>query len=120
MSTAYSRDHEYEADKMGIQIAARACFNTKLGVQVIQKMHDFNVAAKPNVQSSRISQVYDTHPPTLDRYDRLVDMAKEETYRKYKECANKRRLTKRLSCRPLGSGRLESANWRHLWRSPPS
>jgi Zn-dependent protease with chaperone function len=112
MSTAYSRENEYEADRIGLQIAARACFDTNRGVDVIRKMHDFKVAAQPNVQSSRVSQVYDTHPPTLDRFDRLVEAAKIENYKKYKQCANKRRLTRRLSCRPEGRGSLA---WRFFW-----
>jgi predicted Zn-dependent protease len=113
MSTAYSRDNEYEADKVGLEIAARACFNTKRGVDVIRKMHEFRVAAQPNVASTRISQFYDTHPPTLDRFDRLVEAAKMENYKKYQQCANKHRFTRRLSCRPEGSGR--PFNWRYFW-----
>ena len=115
VSTAYSRDNEYEADKIGLEIAARACFDTERGINVIRKMHEFHVAAQPNVPSSSISHVYDTHPPTLDRFDRLVEGVKIENYKKYKQCANNRRLTKRLSCRPEDRGSL---GWRYFWTPP--
>lgn len=112
MSKAYSRDNEYEADQVGLEIAARACFDTVKGIDVIRKMHDFRVSAQPNVSISRVSQVYDTHPPTMERFDRLVEAAKVENYKKYKQCANKRRLTRRLSCQPASRGSL---NWRYFW-----
>ncbi|GKY92983.1 hypothetical protein MPSEU_000266900 [Mayamaea pseudoterrestris] len=119
MSTAYSRDNEYEADKVGLEIAARACFDTTRGVEVIRKMHESRVAAQPNVSSSwRVSQVYDTHPPTLDRYDRLVEGAKMENYNKYRKCANKRRPTRRLSSRPQveRNAGASSYSWLYFWK----
>lgn len=116
MTTAYSREHEYEADKIGLEIAARACFDTNKGIAVIRKMHEFHVAAQPTVRNTRVSRVYDTHPPTLDRFDRLTEQAMVENYKKYKQCANKRRLNRRLSCRNEQQN-VDALNyWRYFWR----
>jgi len=48
---AYSRENEWQADEMGIQITAQTCFDTSVGCHMLHKMHDWSVLAAPDVSS---------------------------------------------------------------------
>jgi len=85
LSAAYSRENEYQADELGIQLAARACFDTQKGCRVMYKMHEHKVSASPNTNSSMV-RVMDTHPPTLERYRILQEQSTKENYPKYNDC----------------------------------
>lgn len=104
VSAAHSRDNEYEADELGLRLAARACYDTEIGCHVIRKMHDFKVAAEPaNVRDKTVRQgLMDTHPPTMDRFYKLQEASKAENYHKYenKQCAT---VSKRLANALWGS-----------------
>ncbi|HXH01214.1 MAG TPA: M48 family metalloprotease [Xanthomonadaceae bacterium] len=65
MSTSLDREAEYRADEAGQIYLARAGFNPLALYAVLQKMTAFGS------QSSRLSQLYKTHPPTTDRLDRI-------------------------------------------------
>jgi Zn-dependent protease with chaperone function len=104
LSAAYSRENELQADELGLEIAAAACYDTVAGSKVMYKMHQvatgmFNPGSNNTVlndsdtmktsSSSTIVQLMDTHPPSLDRYERMLTSAKNgENYTKYIHCGN--------------------------------
>lgn len=96
LSSAHSRESEYQADQLGLILAARACFDTKAGAEVMRKMNALKIAAQPELAgrtSSVMNQVLDTHPPSLERYERLLEQASREQATNYRACQS---LTKRF------------------------
>jgi Zn-dependent protease with chaperone function len=86
LAAAYSREHERQADELGLVLAARACFDTARGIQVMHKMHQHSVSAAPStIQSSTIS-LWDTHPPSLERYQQLQRASQTEHAARYTHC----------------------------------
>ncbi|KAL7577371.1 hypothetical protein ACA910_002101 [Epithemia clementina (nom. ined.)] len=105
LSAAHSREHEREADDLGLRITARACYNTVAGAEVMYKMHQADVSLAPSSSSDASDeapvrpwnlpkahnrrpplQLLDTHPPTLERYERLKQEALDgENYTKYQK-----------------------------------
>lgn len=89
LSAAHSRENEYQADELGMIIAARACYDTANGCQVIRKMHDYKIALTDGKieknQPALRHGVMDTHPPTLDRFYRMQKASTVENYHKYKD-----------------------------------
>ena len=86
---SFSREHETEADELGIILAARACYNTPTGSLVMKKMHDHQIrlAGEPT-SNSHLLRMLDTHPPSLDRYHKIVKQSETENPRKYNtQCA---------------------------------
>ncbi len=78
---AHSRTNETEADELGCQLAAMACFDTSRGAKVFQKMAQYdesNGASKNNLMSS--------HPASAGRYQFVQQLATEEKYEKYSHC----------------------------------
>lgn len=64
LTASYSRQHEEEADNLGIQIASLACFNVEKGSKVFQKFY---------VKDHRtVTHWNDTHPSSLERYNKLL------------------------------------------------
>lgn len=89
LTAAHSRENETEADILGIQLAARACFDTSVGSKVMYKMNQLRISAEPAPvsEASLFRQLLDTHPPTLERYQRLQNLSETENHSKYNECA---------------------------------
>lgn len=78
VSAAHSRGNEVQADELGLKLAARACYDTKAGSQVMFKMHqaatgmasaekDVVQARQPNGGAVAVVRLMDTHPPSLVR-----------------------------------------------------
>lgn len=65
MSTRLDREAEYRADEAGQIYLARAGLNPLALYAVLQKMTSLGS------QSSRLAQLYKTHPPTTERLDRI-------------------------------------------------
>lgn len=85
---SFSRDHELEADELGLKIAAMACYDTKRGAYVMQKMHDHGIKlAGEQTRYSNLLQMVDTHPPTIERYEKILEQSKTENPDKYERCA---------------------------------
>lgn len=66
-SLPYAREHETEADRMGVELAARAGYNPKAAVALWQKMAQQNKSAPP--------QLLSTHPAPENRMRDLEDYA---------------------------------------------
>lgn len=109
VSAAYSRDNERQADELGIQLAAAACYDTHQGSHVMYKMHqqqqqltddgatsvaearknkDELTSAASSVGTT-VSRLMDSHPPSLERWQRMEEAATTggENYQKYNHCA---------------------------------
>jgi Zn-dependent protease with chaperone function len=86
LSAGNSRINELQADELGLKLAAKACFDTRQGCEVIRKMHEHKVAAQPKADS-QLQLLYDTHPPTLERYERMVEQSKVDNSTGQKQCA---------------------------------
>lgn len=78
-TAAHSREHEHEADGLGIQLAAMACFDTRKAASVFQKLHE--QAGAPN--GKRLLSFADTHPSSSDRYEKLILASTTENVDKY-------------------------------------
>jgi Zn-dependent protease with chaperone function len=90
ISARHSRDHEYEADDMGLALAARACFDTHKGSHVMRKMNELKVSVEPEVKSSAVKlgdELLASHPPSLERFERMQQRALEENFQKYRNCS---------------------------------
>eukprot|EP01041_Mallomonas_annulata_P003034 gene3034-5950_t len=87
----HSRIHEIEADDLGIKISSKACYNTKTGVYILEKIaihsskHNYNkflIVADDDDSESKESVVTswtDTHPHPHSRYERLL-LASEQLF----------------------------------------
>lgn len=101
---SFSRENENEADELGLRLTAMACYNTKRGAYVMKKMHDHQVAMAGEPRSNtHLLSLLDTHPPSLDRYERILAMSKTENPDKYSHssCASvQRRMLQAVWGRP--------------------
>lgn len=91
LSASYSQHHELEADEMGIALAARACFDTRIAPLTFQKMHQHHLESNRELYGSAdtnrrgISDFLSTHPPSLERYEKLTQASMEENPEKYEQ-----------------------------------
>jgi len=81
---SFSREHEVEADDLGLKLAAMACYDTKKGAHVMKKMHDHQIsmAGEPS-SNTHLLQLLDTHPPSMDRYNKVLKLSETENADKY-------------------------------------
>ena len=80
LTASFSRDHEREADQLGIKLAAMACFDTTIAVGSFKRLHEIE-----QPRSQYLPRFADSHPPTYERYDDLLRLSGEsenmpETY----------------------------------------
>lgn len=69
---ANSREHESEADWLGMMVASRSCVDVQKAAYIMKKMSDMDTAA------GRTSEGWtDTHPLSSNRYKVLLGLAKE-------------------------------------------
>ena len=80
---AHSREHEREADVLGMQLAAMACFNTQTAALVFDKLR--KMEAQPSAKWLMPSFA-DSHPSSADRYEALVRVSDSENAGKYEDC----------------------------------
>lgn len=78
---SFSRSNETEADQLGCQLAALACFDTARGSNAFKKMRKYdesNGGGRNNLMSS--------HPASDERYLFVQELAREENYSKHSYC----------------------------------
>jgi Zn-dependent protease with chaperone function len=102
LSAAHSRQNELQADELGLQLAAAACFDTEAGTRIMAKMHQLQQQQLEQQPASMnfVSNVasiggwMDSHPPSLERLQRMQTLATTIHNRnQHPEC---RTITKRL------------------------
>ena len=85
---AHSRSNETEADELGCQLAAMACFDTRKGAKVFSKMQKFDEA-----NGGGPKDLMSTHPASAGRFAFVEKMAEVENLSNYGPCNT---LTKRV------------------------
>lgn len=78
---AHSRSNETEADELGCQLAAMACYDTGKGAKVFLKMHQYDEehgGSKQDLMSS--------HPASEGRYRFVKQLSEDENRSKYSFC----------------------------------
>jgi len=91
---SFSREHETQADELGLKLAAMACYDTKSGTEVMKKMNDYQEQVMgTTAKNSNLLQLLDSHPPSLARYEKMKEESKTENPDKYghTHCANLQR-----------------------------
>jgi len=78
---AFFRSTETEADELGCQLAAMACFDTRRGAKVFDKMRQCD-EANGHGRSSLLS----SHPASGDRFAFVQKLSEDESLSKYKTC----------------------------------
>ncbi len=104
-SASHSRQNEKEADELGIQLAAMSCFDTKRAAKVMAKMHQNEIELETeqktmvkNINNDdkrgggyALSSFLDSHPPSMLRYETLLELSKVENSDKYhSQCSDTR------------------------------
>jgi len=93
VAASFSREQEYQADAMGLEICARACFDTQVGAQIFLKLDDTASADEEMVKAAvegKVQQhsILDSHPATLERYRRVLEQSEETNRYKYNHCCS--------------------------------
>lgn len=86
LAAAHSRENEREADDLGVEIAARACFDTVAGAEVMKKMYHMSTLRTPSSTGQAVANLYDSHPPSQERYERLLVKAEEHNKHHFSHC----------------------------------
>ena len=76
------------------QIAARACFDTVAGAEVMKKMHYLSTlettplggAAGGTTAGVTLANLYDSHPPSQERYDTIKKKAVQYNKEHHSHC----------------------------------
>ncbi len=71
---AYSRDHEREADRIGLVLMRQAGYDTRAAARVWSNLLD-ELRANPNADPSKNSVLFATHPPSDERRQTLEELA---------------------------------------------
>lgn len=70
---SFSRDHENEADEFGMRIALRACYHPDQGATVMKRLADLQKQHEQTDEYHKTT-MFDDHPASIDRYNRLLEM----------------------------------------------
>ena len=88
----YSRENERSADELGIKLTAMACYDTRAASHVFYKMHLHNTESGREMPNSSVtlSSIFDSHPPSEERFRALLEESEEENRQKYEgtSCAS--------------------------------
>ncbi len=71
---AYSRDHEREADRIGVMLMRQAGYDTRAAALVWSNLLD-ELTANPNADPSKNSVLFATHPPSDERRQTLEKLS---------------------------------------------
>jgi len=104
-TAAFSRDHEREADELGIKLAAMACYDTQRASIVFQRLHEQEMKGSPTSGSNTLLSFADSHPPTAERYRDLVTASETENAEAYTDnCAVVKKRLEKASAAAGSSG----------------
>lgn len=98
IGAVHSRENERSADELGIKLTAMACYDTQAASHVFYKMHKHNVESgmesSKKVGWSGLSSLFDSHPPSEERFRALLEESREENRKKYSEtsCASLKKI----------------------------
>lgn len=96
LGASYSREHEREADEMGIKLTAMACYNTREASLVFHKMHIHDIESGIQNASNKAGwgSFFDSHPPSDERFRSLLQESNNENKEKYEDtsCATLKTL----------------------------
>jgi predicted Zn-dependent protease len=67
---SFSREHEMEADQLGLQIALAACFEMQKGISVMEKLANYQKELL-NLTENRVTGWTDDHPASIERFEYL-------------------------------------------------
>lgn len=84
VSAVFSREHEEEADTLGVSIGMIACFDMKKGANIMKKLADAQKQAAGE-EEYRVTQWLDDHPASMERYLRLLKIEEEMQENVHKE-----------------------------------
>lgn len=73
---AYSRDHEREADRIGLQLMRKAGYDVVEASRTWENLL-LELQAKPGGDPTRTNPLFATHPPAEERKENLMRLAKE-------------------------------------------
>lgn len=67
LAASFSRQHEWEADELGLLLTSLACFDIKAGAHVHEKLSE--------LAHHHQTQLHDTHPSSMERKKVLTELA---------------------------------------------
>lgn len=73
LESAYSQDMEFEADELGVRLAAAAGYDPRAGIQLLSRL------AKPDTTEGRfdLSVYFSSHPPFNERVNNISDLLRK-------------------------------------------
>jgi tetratricopeptide (TPR) repeat protein len=71
---AFSREHEREADRIGVKLLQRNGYDAREAAKVWQNLAD-ELTATPGADPAKVSPMFATHPAPLERQEALVRLA---------------------------------------------
>jgi Zn-dependent protease with chaperone function len=97
LQASFSREHEREADTLGMRLAARACFDTQRAPQVFARLHQREEEAAAaaaaggglnpfQINNSVVVSFASTHPSSHERYQYLMEQSEKEHPQAYDAC----------------------------------
>jgi len=85
IAAVHSRSHERDADVLGIELAARSCFDTHRAAYVFRKMAGEDNRVTAEGKAAVVTGFTDTHPPSMERYLELTRLSEVENSSKYRD-----------------------------------
>jgi len=74
---SYSRLCEEEADSVGLEIAAAACYDSRSAASFWQRHHEAHELASTTEEYLQLSKYFSTHPLSIDRHEDILEKVNE-------------------------------------------
>jgi beta-barrel assembly-enhancing protease len=71
---AFSREHEREADRIGVKLLSRSGYDTREAAKVWQNLAE-ELSATPGAEPEKVSPMFATHPVPAERQDALLRLS---------------------------------------------
>lgn len=86
LSLPYARTLEYEADEVGLQLCAEACYDPRVAPDVFRRLAALQERHTGTVMADRIAPFLSTHPQSKERASRLNDAVPQQMERYNDKC----------------------------------